>query len=346
MQRNYTRKIALISLIPLMLALGSMGAFARTRGRVKAAKADLVKVGQPAPNFSVRTLEGVSYSNAALGGSPTLLQFWTTRCKDCRGDQVALDEIDSKFAGQGLVVLAINEGDSAKTVNEFLREHPRTVRIVLDERKQIAQRFGQRGYPSYVLIDRQGRVAGMQRGAARQQGLMSLLKRAGLEDRQPAQARSATTKAKVVDVAQNTAAEENKGTEKGAKPEPNKDEKKGTTEKQAGDKQQAGDVNPGEQAPAPEERKPSGMKVIDIPPDKDSHPGQPLPKAVFVLTNGERVETDRYTMDTKYIHVALEDGERIIATSAVDVQATESANHARGIDLKIPTSKSEVFVSF
>ncbi len=360
MQRSYTRTILLISLIPLLPALLSISAF----GKAKPVKATVVKLGQPAPSFTVRTLEGVTYNNVSLGGSPTLLQFWTARCRDCRHDQAAVDEIDSKFAGQGLVVLAINEGDSAKTVNEFLREHPRTVRIVLDERKQIAKRFGRQGNPDYVLIDRQGRIAGTQHGAAGQQGLLSLLKRAGLQDRQPAQARSVTSKAKVLDVAQDTTPQVEKGTKKGATPEATKDEQQGAADqkqpgqqepgqkqagegKQATDKEQAAGGKPGEQAAAPEQPpKPSGMKVIDIPPDKSSHPGQPVPKAVFVLTSGERLESDRYTMDTKYLHVAVEGEERIVAMSAVDVQATESANRARGIDLKIPTSKSEVFVSF
>ena len=37
-----------------------------------------------------------------------------------------------------------------------------------------------------------------------------------------------------------------------------------------------------------------------------------------------------YTMDTHFLHVAIEGEERIIAISAVDVRATEAANRARG----------------
>jgi thiol-disulfide isomerase/thioredoxin len=81
---------------------------ARTHtGRTHVARTHLVRaevkpVGQPAPGFSARTLEGTNFNNASLAGSPTLLQFWTTVCADCRNDQVAVDEVDSKFAGQGL----------------------------------------------------------------------------------------------------------------------------------------------------------------------------------------------------------------------------------------------------
>ena len=355
MQRSYLRTTLLIAVVSLLPPLTSTGAFARVRARRRAA---VVKAAQPAPSFTVRTLEGVTYNNASLGGSPALLQFWTTQCRDCREDQVALDEIDNKFSGQGLVVLAINEGEPAPRVQKYLREHPRTVRIVLDERRQIARRFGSHGYPYYVLIDRQGRIAGAQRGATGQQGLLSLLRRTGLQERQPAQARSMSSKAAIVEADQDTKTKGKKETNKtgksdnepGATPDANQsantgDSRAAAERKVADESKQA---EPGKQPAekAEEPSKPSGMKVIDIPPDKDSHPGQPLPKAVFVLTNGERLESDRYTMDPQFLHIAVEGEERAIAMSSVDVQATESANRARGIDLKIPTSKSEVFVSF
>jgi peroxiredoxin len=370
MQRNHSRTILLISLLLLLLALATTGAFARVHRHRH--RAEAVQSGNAAPSFSVRTLEGVAYNNASLGGSPTLLQFWTTQCRGCREDQVAVDEIDNNFAGQGLVVLAINEGEPAATVKRYLREHPRTVRIVLDERKQIARRFGKRGYPYYVLIDRQGRIAGTQRGAAGQQGLLALLKRAGMQERQPAQARSMSSKAAVVEVDQGTTTDmktrdtNKKQTHKigksdnapGATPDANVsantgDSRAAAERKVAGegkqadkDKQANAGTQPGEKAAEAPPKKPSGMQVIDIPPDKDSRPGQPLPKAVFVLTNGERLESDRYTMDPQFLHIAVEGEERIVAMSSVDVLATESANRARGLAVKIPTSKSEVFVSF
>src|SRR6266545_4367534 len=145
-------------------------------------------VGQPAPRFSARTLEGVTYSNASLGGSVTLLQFWTTAPR-CRGDETAVDEIDRKFGAQGLIVLAIDEGESPATVKKYLQEHPRTVRIVLDEHRQIARRFGKHGCPYYVLIDREGRIAGTHGGAAGEQALVSFLRRTGLAERKAEQPR-------------------------------------------------------------------------------------------------------------------------------------------------------------
>ena len=343
MQSNLIRRTlirqVLLSALQLSVALAALSALAGA------------DVGKPAPRFSARTLEGVTYNNESLGGSVTLLQFWTTAPR-CHADAVALDEIDSKFGAKGLIVLAIDEGDPAATVKKYLQGHPRSVRIVLDERKQIARRFGKHGCPYYVLIDREGRIAGTLRGSAGEKALISFLRRAGVAERRPPQARGRSPQPVNREVGQSMSQGMNQSE---SKDQPGASQADQPREGQ----EQAGEKKPAEEGKQPVEEKrseqaaeespkppPSGMKVIEIPPDKNSRAGQPLPKAVFVLTSGERLESDRYTMDTHFLHVAIEGEERIIAISALDVRATEAANRARGIEIKVPTSKSEVFVSF
>jgi hypothetical protein len=41
--------------------------------------------------------------------------------------------------------------------------------------------YNAQSYPIYVVIDREGNIAGEQRGAAGERGLRHLLKRAGIE---------------------------------------------------------------------------------------------------------------------------------------------------------------------
>jgi hypothetical protein len=73
---------------------------------------------------------------------------------------------------------------------------------------------------------------------------------------------------------------------------------------------------------------------------------KPVPKSVFVLANGERLEADHYTLDAGFLHVAVGGAQRTIALSALDMKATTAANRERGIDFKIPQSRSEVFLAF
>jgi thiol-disulfide isomerase/thioredoxin len=110
-----------------------------------------------------------------------LLQVWTTWCQYCRSEQEFVDEIEVEFRDKGLVVLAVNVGESKKTVKKYLEQNPRKCRIVLTEDTNLAARFEAKTYPIYVVIDREGHVAATQNGAGGEGALFDLLSQAGLE---------------------------------------------------------------------------------------------------------------------------------------------------------------------
>ncbi|MGO9239540.1 MAG: TlpA family protein disulfide reductase [Bryobacteraceae bacterium] len=135
---------------------------------------------QSAPTFRAKTLDGEQFTNESLKGKVVLLQFWATWCQYCRRDQPAVDAIVHDFESRGLVVLAVNVGESKSKVKHYLRDSPRACRIVLTEDTNLAALFAAHAYPLYVLIDRDGVIAGTQRGAAGEDALRRLLAKAGL----------------------------------------------------------------------------------------------------------------------------------------------------------------------
>jgi thiol-disulfide isomerase/thioredoxin len=219
-----------------------------------------------------------------------LLDFWATWCPNCRSDERAVDNIERKFAGQGLVVLSVDVGEPEAKVRRYLEANPRSCRVALDEDKSLSAQFGKHGYPYYVLIDREGRIAGTQNGAGGEASLLYLLRRAGLSSHS--------------------------------------------------------DTAPGgDQGPAASPGR-VGAKVIELRGAESGRPAKPGPKTVFVLANGERLEADHYTLDNGLLHVAVGGAERTIALKALDMKATTAANQKRGVELKIPTSRSEMFLAF
>ena len=136
---------------------------------------------EPAPRFRAKTLDGETFSTDSVKGKVLLLQFWTTWCSYCRREQSMVDDINKEFAPKGMVLLAVSVGESKKTVKQYLEENPRSVRIVLTEDTNLAAIYAATSFPLYVAIDRDGNIAGIQRGAAGERGLRNLLSRAGLE---------------------------------------------------------------------------------------------------------------------------------------------------------------------
>jgi len=136
---------------------------------------------EPAPRFNAKTTDGEKFSNDSIKGKVVLLEFWTTWCGYCLDEAPFVDKISHEMKDKGLIVLGINVGESKKTVKKFLDQHPRTIPIVLMEDTNLAAMYQATVYPIYVVIDREGYIAGTQRGAGGEEALRKLLSRAGLE---------------------------------------------------------------------------------------------------------------------------------------------------------------------
>ena len=139
------------------------------------------ETGQPAPRFRARTTAGEQFNNESIKGKVVLFEFWTTWCKYCEEEAELVDDIAKEFKGKDLIVLAVNVLEPDARVKKYLAEHPRSVPIVLTKDTNLAAMYNAQVYPIYVVIDRDGNIAGEQRGAAGDRGIRRMLRRAGLQ---------------------------------------------------------------------------------------------------------------------------------------------------------------------
>jgi len=130
---------------------------------------------EPAPHFNARTMDGEKFNNDAIKGKVVLLEFWTTWCSYCLDEAPYVDRINRDYADKGVVVLAVNVGESKKTVKKYLEIHPRSSRIVLTDDTNLAAMYEATVYPIYVVVGRDGNIAGTQRGAAGERTLREFL---------------------------------------------------------------------------------------------------------------------------------------------------------------------------
>jgi hypothetical protein len=101
------------------------------------------------------------------------------------------------------------------------------------------------------------------------------------------------------------------------------------------------------QPPAPDPNAPQAV-IWEAPqvPGKKQAPAPPTPPAVFVLSNGNRVETARYLVTVNSVRVEQDGMQRTIPLSDLNVDATVAANKARGLNLKFPTDKTQIMLGF
>lgn len=133
-----------------------------------------------APRFNAKTLDGEKFDNAGIKGKVILLEFWTTWCHYCAEEAPIVEKLSREFKDKGLTVLAVNVGESKKTVKKYLEQHPRTCRVILTEDTNLAAMYQATVYPIYVVIDREGNIVRTQRGAAGELALRRSLSLAGI----------------------------------------------------------------------------------------------------------------------------------------------------------------------
>lgn len=90
----------------------------------------------------------------------------------------------------------------------------------------------------------------------------------------------------------------------------------------------------------------SKPQVIEIPGAASSTAAKPLPPTIFILTDGERLESQRFLLTATNLSVSIHRRERTIPFDMLDLDATLAANHERGIDLRIPADRNEISLRF
>src|SRR4030081_2175044 len=98
------RSILLRGTVVCVLLAAALGVFAGSKTK------------EPAPRFNAKTTDGEKFSNDSIKGKVVLLEFWTTWCGYCNEEAPFIDKIGHELADKGLILLAINVGESKKTV--------------------------------------------------------------------------------------------------------------------------------------------------------------------------------------------------------------------------------------
>jgi peroxiredoxin len=125
------------------------------------------RIGSPAPDFTLKTIDGKVVSLADLRGKPVLINLWATWCPPCRDEMPGIQAVYEKYAAKGLVVLAIDftVQDHLPEVTAFVQEFGLTFPILLDETGDVsAGLYGMIGLPTSYFIDPQGILQRIQIG--------------------------------------------------------------------------------------------------------------------------------------------------------------------------------------
>jgi peroxiredoxin len=117
----------------------------------------VLQLGDPAPNFQLRDLDGRLVSLEQYRGKVVLLNFWATWCGPCRVEMPAMEQLYRSLSRRDFEILAVStDPQGAAVTRPFQRELKLSFPILHDADFRVGLTFGARTLPMTFLIDRQG----------------------------------------------------------------------------------------------------------------------------------------------------------------------------------------------
>jgi len=116
---------------------------------------------EPAPNFTLVSLDGESVRLSDYRGRVVVLDFWASWCKPCTRTLPALHELLEGYADDvALLLVSLDRTEKASRDAMDVAGYP-TDNVLwgsLDEAREVKKLFGVVGIPWTFLIDRDGLI--------------------------------------------------------------------------------------------------------------------------------------------------------------------------------------------
>jgi len=113
---------------------------------------------EPAPDFTLSTIDGDPITLSDLRGRWVLVNFWATWCAPCRDEMPLLASL-AATQRDTLTVLAVNMREDPAKVRAYLAELNMTLPILVDPDDATLLAYGVRGLPVSFLIAPDGALA-------------------------------------------------------------------------------------------------------------------------------------------------------------------------------------------
>ncbi len=125
------------------------------------------RIGDVAPDFTLRNTNGREVSLSGFRGQPVIINFWASWCTYCRVEMLELNALyKDESVRHGLVVLAVDTLDSDRlSAESFIINKAFSFTVLWDENNRVANQYDVRALPVSFFVDRSGIIRAYRPGA-------------------------------------------------------------------------------------------------------------------------------------------------------------------------------------
>ena len=130
-------------------------------------------IDEPAPEFSVRTLDGDKVTLDDLEGDVVLVNFWATWCPPCRLEMPGFQSVYDEYKDRGFTVVGLATDDGGRDlVESFVQANRITYPVAMAPEDVRLEYGGVDALPQSFLLDQEGRLRRIVQGVFSEGALM------------------------------------------------------------------------------------------------------------------------------------------------------------------------------
>jgi peroxiredoxin len=116
-----------------------------------------LRVGQPAPDFTLPGLDGKMVSLSDYRGQVVLVNVWATWCPPCVGEMPSMEKLYRALKGENFEILAVSiDALGKKAVAPFMKKYNLSFPALMDQDGTIKTLFQTTGVPESFIINQEG----------------------------------------------------------------------------------------------------------------------------------------------------------------------------------------------
>ena len=116
-----------------------------------------IRVGLPAPDFTLPGLDGKKVSLSDYRGKVVFVNIWATWCPPCVEEMPSMQNLYQKLKSENFEIMAVSiDSQGAKVVAPFMKKYKLTFPALIDSMGTSKRIYKTTGVPESYIIDKDG----------------------------------------------------------------------------------------------------------------------------------------------------------------------------------------------